>query len=100
MIIKLAPLVTKQNVAQKPTVVLLHELNDYVVNYIEHGANEKQTVKKETLVVYRNQRFSTLYFIQSCFQFTYLGTALTDQNFIQEEIKKRLKSENACYLSV
>jgi hypothetical protein len=27
-------------------VVLLHELNDYVVNYIEHGANEMLTVKK------------------------------------------------------
>ena len=30
----------------------------------------------------------------------YLGTALTNQNSIQEEIKSRLKSENACYHSV
>jgi hypothetical protein len=29
-------------------------------------------------------------------QFKYLGTILTYQNFIHEEIKSRLKSENAC----
>jgi hypothetical protein len=33
-------------------------------------------------------------------QFTYLGTALTDQNYIQEETNSRLKSGNACYHSV
>jgi hypothetical protein len=27
----------------------------------------------------------------------YFGTTLTDQNSIQEELKRRLKSENACY---
>jgi hypothetical protein len=30
-------------------------------------------------------------------QFKYLGTTLMNQNFIQEEIKSRLKSGNACY---
>jgi hypothetical protein len=30
-------------------------------------------------------------------QFKYLGTTLTNQNSIQEEIKSRLKSRNACY---
>jgi len=30
----------------------------------------------------------------------YLGTTLTNQNSIQEEIKSRLKSGNACYHSV
>jgi len=29
-------------------------------------------------------------------EFEYLGTALTDQNSIQEEIKSGLKSGNAC----
>jgi len=29
-------------------------------------------------------------------QFKYLGTTLTDQNSIKEEIKSRLKSGNAC----
>jgi len=32
--------------------------------------------------------------------FKYLGTTLTNQNSIQEEIKRRLKSGNACYYSV
>jgi hypothetical protein len=30
-------------------------------------------------------------------QFKYLGTTLTHQNSIQEEIRSRLKSGNACY---
>jgi sorting nexin-29 len=33
-------------------------------------------------------------------QFKYLGTTVTKQNLIQEEIKRRLNSGNACYHSV
>jgi ribosomal protein S2 len=33
-------------------------------------------------------------------QFRYLGTTLTNQNSIHEEIKSRLKSGNACFHSV
>ena len=33
-------------------------------------------------------------------EFKYLGTTLTDQNSIQEEIKSRFKLRNACYYSV
>ena len=33
-------------------------------------------------------------------EFKYLGTTLTDQNSIVEEIKSRLRSGNACYHSV
>ena len=33
-------------------------------------------------------------------QFKYLGTTLTNQNSVQEEIKSRLKLGNACYYSV
>jgi sorting nexin-29 len=33
-------------------------------------------------------------------QFKYLGTTVTDQNLMQEEIKRRLNSGNACYHSV
>jgi hypothetical protein len=33
-------------------------------------------------------------------QFRYLGTTVTDQNLIQEEIKRTLNSGNACYHSV
>jgi hypothetical protein len=32
-------------------------------------------------------------------QFKYLGTTVTNQNFIQEEIKRRLNLGNACYHS-
>jgi hypothetical protein len=33
-------------------------------------------------------------------QFKYLGPTVTNQNLIQEEIKRRLNSGNACYRSV
>jgi hypothetical protein len=33
-------------------------------------------------------------------QFRYFGTTITNQNLIQEEIKRRLNSGNACYHSV
>jgi hypothetical protein len=33
-------------------------------------------------------------------KFKYLGTTLTDQNYMHEEIKSRLNSGNACYHSV
>jgi hypothetical protein len=33
-------------------------------------------------------------------QFKYLGTTITNQNLIQDEIKRRLNSGNACYHSV
>jgi len=39
-------------------------------------------------------------FCQRAEQFRYLGTTPTNQNSIQEEIKSRLKSGNACFHSV
>jgi hypothetical protein len=33
-------------------------------------------------------------------KFRYFGTAVADQNLIQEEIKSRLNSDNACCSSV
>jgi hypothetical protein len=33
-------------------------------------------------------------------QFKYLGTTITNKNLIQDEIKRRLNSDNACYHSV
>jgi hypothetical protein len=37
---------------------------------------------------------------ESVEKFKYLGKTLTNDNYIQEEIKSRLKSGNACYHSV
>jgi hypothetical protein len=37
---------------------------------------------------------------QNVSQFKYLGTVVTNQNLIQEEIKRRLNPGNACYHSV
>jgi hypothetical protein len=39
-------------------------------------------------------------FVERVEEFKYLGTPLTDQNSIQEEIKSRWKLGNACYHSV
>jgi hypothetical protein len=36
-------------------------------------------------------------FFENAVRFKYLGTTVTDQNLIQEEIKRRLNSGNACY---
>jgi hypothetical protein len=37
--------------------------------------------------------------VENVAQFKYFGTTLTNQNFIQEEIKRRLNSGSACYHS-
>jgi hypothetical protein len=39
-------------------------------------------------------------FFENLVQFRYLGTTITNENLIQEEIKKRLNSGNACYHSI
>jgi len=39
-------------------------------------------------------------FFEQVEEFKYFGTTLTNQNSIQEEIKRGLKSGNACYYSV
>jgi hypothetical protein len=38
--------------------------------------------------------------LENVAQFIYLGTTVTDQNLIGEELKRRLNSGNACYHSV
>jgi hypothetical protein len=37
---------------------------------------------------------------ENVLQFKYLGTTVTNDNLVQEEIKRRLNSGNACYHSV
>jgi hypothetical protein len=38
--------------------------------------------------------------LENVAQFRYLGMTITNQNWIQEEIKRRLNSSNACYHSI
>jgi len=63
--------------------------------------------KTKYMVMYRDQnagRIQSVRIDNSTFErvegFKYLGTTLTNQNSIEEEIKSRLRSGNACYHSV
>ena len=60
----------------------------YMVNYRDQNAGQTRNINIE------NSSF------ESVEPFIYLGTKLTNQNSIQEELKSRLKSENARYHSV
>ena len=68
---------------------------------------EVNTDKTKYMIMSRDQnveRSHNVKFDNSSFErvgeFIYLGTTLTNQNSIQEEIKRRLKTGNACYHSV
>jgi len=68
---------------------------------------EVNTDKTKYMVMSRDQnagRTHSMMIVNSSFErvdeFKYLGTTLTNQYSIQEEIKSRLKSGNACYHSV
>jgi len=59
------------------------------------------------MVMSRNQNAGRIHSVRSdnstferAEEFKYLGTTLTNQNSIPEEIKSRLRSRNACYHSV
>ena len=63
--------------------------------------------KTKYMVISRDQNAGRIHSVRidnSTFErvdeFKYLGTTLTNQNSIAEEIKSRLKSGNACYHSV
>ncbi|PNF23216.1 hypothetical protein B7P43_G02735 [Cryptotermes secundus] len=68
---------------------------------------EVNTEKTKYMLLSRHQNAGQNHDIKignRCFenlaQFRYLGTVITDRNLIQEEIKRRLNSGNACYHSV
>jgi ribosomal protein S2 len=65
------------------------------------------TEKTKYMLPYRHQNAGQNHDMKTasrCFenvaQFRYLGTIVTNQNLIQEEIKRRLNSGNSCYHSV
>jgi hypothetical protein len=68
------------------------EINTEKTNYIllSHHENAGQNPDIEIA----NRSF------ENVSQFRYLGTTVTNQNLIQEEIKRRLSPSNACYHSV
>jgi hypothetical protein len=68
---------------------------------------EVNTEKTKYMLLSRHQNAGQSHNIKIaniCFEnlekFRYLETTITDQNLIQEEIKRRLNSGNACYHSV
>ena len=64
------------------------EKSKYMVMSRDQNAGQIQSVRMDN---------STFEIVE---EFIYLGTNLTNQNAIQEEIKGRLSSGNACYHSV
>ena len=73
----------------------------------EENGLEVNADKTKYMIMSRDQNAERSYImkidsssIESVEEFRYLGTTLTDQNSIQEEIKSRLKLGNACYYSV
>ena len=70
------------------TVKLCADKTKYMVMSWDQNAGRSHSMKSD------NSSFERVE------EFKYLGTTLTNQNSIQEEIKSRLKSGNACYLPV
>ena len=60
----------------------------YVIMSRDQNAGQSYSMKTDNSSIERMEEFK------------YLGTRLTNQNSIQEEIKNRLKLGNACYYSV
>ena len=85
----------------------LHENAETLVAATREIGLEVNADKTKYMVMSRDQNSGRIHSVRidnSTFErmeeFKYLGTTLTTQNSIVEEIKSRLKSENACYYSV
>jgi hypothetical protein len=70
------------------------EINVDKTKYMPLSRHQNAGQNRDIRVKIANRSF------ENASQFKYLGTIVTNQNLIQEEIKKRLKSDNVCYHSV
>jgi hypothetical protein len=68
------------------------EVNPEKTKYMLMSRSQKIEQKHSTKIANRS--------FEGVAKFKYLGTTLTDQNYMHEEIKSRLNSRNACYHSV
>jgi hypothetical protein len=78
-----------------------------LINASKEVGLEVNTKKTKYMLLSRHRHAGQSYDIKianRCFEnvakFRYLGTTITNQNMIQDEIKRRLNSGNACYHSV
>jgi len=85
----------------------LQENAEALVAATRESGLEVSADKAKYVVIYRDQNAGQNHRLRidnSAFErveeFKYFGTTLTIQNYIREEIKRRLKSGNACYHSV
>jgi hypothetical protein len=73
--------------SKEPGLQVIADKTKYMV------MNRDQNVRRTHRIKMDNNSFARV----EEFKYEYLGTTLTDQNSIQEEIESRLKAGNACY---
>jgi hypothetical protein len=73
--------------------------NYFSLYFIKYSPYQKRSFKWELYTLIRSI-FNIFITIINLAQFRYLGMTITNQNLIQEDIKRRLNFGNACYHSV
>jgi hypothetical protein len=89
-----------QRIRRSPTpyVIISNKLNFYGEELL--AQRPTHTIEDHPLSAVCDCLFNTFAATLHVVQFKHLGTRVTNQNLIQEEIKRRLNSYNVCYHSV